>query len=189
MKKRIVLKGVTMVEMVITTLISVTAMMLLWKGVLFLQRMFSDQMKLDRMSQSLILTQDITQNTKAARRILSVGPDHLEIEIYNFSAFNLLDPKLYETSKRIRYQYYADEQSGWVDKEIYNSTESTKPDQINSFLKNVDLSSPTASKPFFFPTYLVSGSTVGIQVEFTLHRPFSKELWSPIKEEVYVQAE
>ncbi len=189
MKPLTCVKGVTLIEMVMAMAISVMAMLLLWRGVLFLQMMLSQQMRLERMSQVLILTQEMTQTVRAARRVISVGPNHLDLEVYNHSSYGLLDPHLYEKTKRVRYQFNSEEQTNSMVREIYASTEAAKPEHSHIFLKNVDLMVPTVTEPFFFPSYLVGMSTIGVRVELGLHPPFSKERWAPIKDEVYVQAE
>ncbi len=182
-------KGFSFVEMVMATAISVIAMVILWQGVRFLQSMLSQQMRLNRVSQALILTQEITKNVREAHRVLSVGPDHLDLEVYNHGAYGFLDPQLYEKLKRIRYQFNLSGETKSIVREVYLSTEATKPDQSVTFLKDAELVPPTSSQPFFFASYLVGGSTVGVRVEVAMHPPYSKETWIPIKDEVYVQAD
>lgn len=189
MKRTAIPLGVTLVEMVIATAVAVAAITLMWRGVSFLQNTLALEMKLGRMSQVLRLTQEISQNIRSARRVLSVGPDHLDIEVYNHAAFALRDPQLYEQTKRVRYQFQSESESTSMLREIYASTDAVKPDSTNVFLNNADLVTPTDAQPYFFASYLVGSSTVGVRVAFVLHPPFSKETWTPIKNEVYVEAE
>src|SRR5258706_5641238 len=182
-------KAVTLVEMLMVMTIAVTTMLHLWKGARFLQNTLSQQMRHERMSEVLVLTQEITQAVRSARRVVSVGPDHLELEVYDHSSYGLLDPRLYEKMKRIRYQFVSEDAGTSVVREIYASTDAVKPERSNSFLKKADMIAPTPTEPIFFASYLVGTSTMGVRVELALHPPYSQDRWAPIKDEVYVQSE
>lgn len=189
MKRILEVNGVSLAEMAIAVALSVVVMAFLWKGMLFLQSTLAEQVRLDRMSQVLLLTQDISKNVREAVRIASVGPDQLDLEVYNHAAYDVLDPRLYENLKRVRYQVRSDGKSASLVREVYSSTGSVTPEATTAFLKNADLMVPTEKKPFFFASYLVGTSTVGVRIALGLHPPYSQAEWVPVKDEVYVKAE
>ena len=144
------------------------------------------QMRLQRTSEVLDLTQEIAQNVESARRVLSVGPDHVDLEVYNFARYDVLDPRLYAETKRIVYVYQADPSA--IVREVYVSTDAAQPEEVKPFLSAADLTPPDEAAPYFDASYLVAESTVGVRIALAIRPPGSKERWVPVKREAYVRA-
>jgi hypothetical protein len=179
--------GISLLEVVIAAVLSAIVMAMLWRGALFVQATMAQQVRLDRLSQVLDLTQEISQAVESSRRVLAVGPDQLDLEVYNFAAYNIADPRLYEHTQRIRYVYRPDISA--LVREVYVSTIAATPDSSKRFLTNANPLTPTVIDPDFAASYLVAQATVGVRVSLRIQTPFSKEPWTPVKREVYVRSQ
>jgi len=177
-------RGVTLVEVMVAMALMLIAFKLLWGGTRFLQNAMTQHARLKGIVELMALSQEISKQVREARRILSVGDDHLDLEIYDFSSYKLLDPDLVGKTKRVRYQY----QNNNMAREVYASTGAAAPAQTRLFLKNTELIAPSSQTPLFYASYLVGQSTIGVKIEFGVKTPFSDRRWEPIKEEVYVKA-
>jgi hypothetical protein len=182
------IRGITLVELVLATALSTVVMAMIWQGLKYFQNTLGQQARLERTSQALILTQEIAQDVRSAHRVIAAEPDHLDLEVYDFAHFGILDPALYENMKVIRYAVRLREEKPCVVREVFASTAAVKPDSSAVFLDKAELLEPTPETPAFFASYLVGGATVAVRVAFGLHPPFSSDRWEPVVQEAYVEA-
>lgn len=182
-------RGFTLVEIVVAAGIFLIVAGMILNGSRFLQTTLAHQMRLDRMSQVLNITQEISREVRSARRILAVSPTRLEMEVYNHAAYQPMDPLLYENTQRLLYEFRDDEPGPRFVREIFISTAAVTPLRSTVFLSKVELIAPTEEEPFFSACYLVGQSTTGVRIALALHPPYSGERWLPATNEVYVKAQ
>ena len=180
-------RGISLVEVMVATALILLGVVFLLQGLGYFRHAITQQARMGQMQSALSLTFDISRTIRSARRIRSVSPGELDLEVPNVRTYTLFDREAIEKPMRIHYRYIEDSRGSYISKEIYISTESAGPTRVHSFLKGENLSPPNETHPYFSPSYVVGVSTVGVTIQFGFKQP-GKDHWVPIREEEFLHA-